>query len=157
MHSRQVMSANSRQRCVALSHPQHMLGVSVICLCVVILLLGSATLHVYPRFSVTKLDYLISIAPSFWRLGSDLGRELLLKLGSIAPPACIPSFECGICLEEHEVRNLGVMIANCEHLFCRDCLLGHVKTKLTESQYPIRCPTCSTERGRLDPGSGFCF
>ncbi|EDR14624.1 uncharacterized protein LACBIDRAFT_305441 [Laccaria bicolor S238N-H82] len=123
--------------------------------------------RIYLRPPATKLDYLVSIASSIWRLGTDLGRHLLFKLGCIAPPAfislllilgCIAppaafiSFECGICLEEHEVRK-GVMISNCEHPFCQDCLLGHVKTKLTESQYPIRCPTCSTERGRLDTGT----
>ena len=121
------------------------------------------------RFSVTEVEPPIipnplpelstnplGTAPLFWQPETDFGRELLFELDSIAPPACIPSFECGICLEEHEVRK-GVMITDCEHPFCRDCLLGHVKTKLTENQYPIRCPTCSTERGRLDPGGGFYF
>jgi hypothetical protein len=53
------------------------------------------------------------------------------------PP--VPSFDCVICYNEIDVRNRrGYMLAPCDHLFHRDCLVQWMEVKM-------ECPICRTE------------
>ena len=56
-------------------------------------------------------------------------------------------FVCGICLEEmHD--DLIIRPESCGHTFCRDCLRGHVTTRLNERRFPVLCPTCTASKGK---------
>jgi hypothetical protein len=56
-------------------------------------------------------------------------------------------FVCGICLEEMPDDSI-VRPDPCGHTFCRDCLRGHVTTRLNERRFPILCPTCTASKGK---------
>ena len=56
-------------------------------------------------------------------------------------------FVCGICLEEMPDESI-VRPEPCGHTFCRDCLRGHVITRLNERRFPILCPTCTATKGK---------
>ena len=59
-------------------------------------------------------------------------------------------FECVICFEDvPEVE--GVRLLPCAHGFCRDCLAGHVSSKIEERKFPVFCPLCMTEEGNASP------
>jgi hypothetical protein len=51
----------------------------------------------------------------------------------------LPSFDCVICYNEIDVRNRrGYMLAPCDHLFHRECLVQWMEVKM-------ECPICRTE------------
>jgi hypothetical protein len=62
-----------------------------------------------------------------------------------------PLFECGICLDEH-LEDSAAQISQCRHMFCRDCIREHIRSKLKEHLFPILCPICVAEKGSSDPG-----
>jgi hypothetical protein len=37
---------------------------------------------------------------------------------------------------------------SCGHSFCRECLRGHVTSRLDEHRFPILCPTCTANKGK---------
>ncbi|KAJ6485458.1 hypothetical protein C8R47DRAFT_539712 [Mycena vitilis] len=51
-------------------------------------------------------------------------------------------FECAVCLETHSEQD-AARVEPCQHTFCRDCMTGHVRARIGERQYPIRCPNCA--------------
>jgi hypothetical protein len=54
------------------------------------------------------------------------------------PPArsALPSFECAICYNDIDIRNRsGYMLAPCDHLFHKDCLVQWMEVKM-------ECPIC---------------
>lgn len=51
----------------------------------------------------------------------------------------LKEFICKICLEmltENEV----IPLENCEHVFHAECLIGHMKSNINDSKFPICCP-----------------
>jgi hypothetical protein len=56
-------------------------------------------------------------------------------------------FECGICMDEMPVDSIA-RIDSCGHVFCRECLRGHVTARLDERRFPILCPTCTAAKGK---------
>lgn len=66
--------------------------------------------------------------------------------------AAHPTFECGICLDEHPEDSVA-RIPQCQHSFCRDCLRGYIQSKLEEHRFPIFCPMCIAGRDNPEPGS----
>ncbi|KAJ7485763.1 hypothetical protein FB451DRAFT_1027677, partial [Mycena latifolia] len=50
-------------------------------------------------------------------------------------------FDCAVCQDSHSVEDV-IRVEPCGHTFCRDCMTGHVRSKLTDRQYPIPCPNC---------------
>lgn len=60
-------------------------------------------------------------------------------------------FQCRVCFEEQPEDSVA-RLDRCGHCFCRDCIKGHVSSKLAENRYPILCPVCMTEEGSGDPG-----
>ncbi len=56
-------------------------------------------------------------------------------------------FMCGICFEE--MPNDSIARPDpCGHTFCRECLRGHVISRLDEHRFPILCPTCTASKGK---------
>lgn len=64
----------------------------------------------------------------------------------------IPTFDCGICLEEQSEQMVSRIIP-CDHAFCRDCIREYIRSKLGDHRFPIVCPVCSADGGVTDPGS----
>ncbi|KAF9480533.1 hypothetical protein BDN70DRAFT_805202 [Pholiota conissans] len=62
------------------------------------------------------------------------------------PPAQ-ENFECGVCAEVHNV-NVRISLADCGHMFCKECLTTYTRTKIGDGRYPIFCPECVVERPR---------
>jgi hypothetical protein len=62
-------------------------------------------------------------------------------------------FECGICMEEMPDDSIA-RPDPCRHTFCRECLRGHVTTRLDEHRFPILCPTCTAGKGKGKEGAG---
>lgn len=56
-------------------------------------------------------------------------------------------FDCRVCMEMCP-EDIMATLVGCEHVFCRECLLGHVKAGLEENKFPIVCPVCATEGDR---------
>jgi len=56
-------------------------------------------------------------------------------------------FECGICMDDVPMDSIA-LIDNCGHSFCRECLRGHIATCLREHRFPVRCPTCTANKGK---------
>ena len=50
-------------------------------------------------------------------------------------------FKCGVCLEE-QPEDFVARLEPCGHRFCRDCIKGHVQSKLEEHRFPVICPSC---------------
>lgn len=48
---------------------------------------------------------------------------------------------CQICLMPFEGEP--IPLENCSHIFCYECLKGHVKAKIDGNQFPIPCPSCN--------------
>ena len=66
-------------------------------------------------------------------------------------------FKCSICMEEMPVDSIA-HIDSCGHIFCRECLRGHVVARLEEHKFPILCPTCTVEKcKRKGKVGGTCF
>jgi hypothetical protein len=59
---------------------------------------------------------------------------------------------CGICLEEMPDDSI-IRLDPCGHTFCRECLRGHVTTRLSERRFPILCPTCTASNVK-EKGTG---
>jgi hypothetical protein len=78
-------------------------------------------------------------------------------------PACTATkgkgkvFECCICMDEMPVYSIA-RIDSCGHIFCRECLRGHVVARLEERKFPILCPTCTVDkRKRKGKVGGTCL
>jgi len=56
-------------------------------------------------------------------------------------------FQCGICMEEMPEDSIA-RPDSCGHPFCRECLRGHVASRLDEHRFPILCPTCTANKGK---------
>ncbi|KAG6380472.1 hypothetical protein JVT61DRAFT_8622 [Boletus reticuloceps] len=59
-------------------------------------------------------------------------------------------FECVICFEDIP-EGQGIRLLPCTHGFCRDCLAGHVCSKIEERKFPVFCPLCMTEHENASP------
>lgn len=55
------------------------------------------------------------------------------------------TFECEICFEETPEDDLA-QIPKCEHSFCRECLRGHIVSRVNDHRYPIMCPSCTASK-----------
>ena len=63
-------------------------------------------------------------------------------------------FECSICMDDVPMDSIA-HIDSCGHTFCRECLRGHVVACLEEHKFPVRCPTCTANKGKGHTG-GAC-
>ena len=55
------------------------------------------------------------------------------------------TFKCEVCFDELP-EDVVMRVNGCGHGFCRDCIRGHVQSKLQEHRYPILCPVCAASR-----------
>jgi hypothetical protein len=62
-------------------------------------------------------------------------------------------FECGICMDEMPHDSIA-RPDPCGHTFCRECLRGHVTTRINEHRFPILCPTCTAGKGKGKEAAG---
>jgi Ring finger domain len=62
-------------------------------------------------------------------------------------------FECGICMEEMPDDSIA-RPDPCGHAFCRECLRGHITSRLNEHRFPILCPTCTVGKGKGKEAAG---
>jgi hypothetical protein len=65
-------------------------------------------------------------------------------------------FMCGICLQE--IPNDSVARPDrCGHTFCRECLRGHVATRIGEHRFPVLCPSCTANKDEgMEVAGGMC-
>ncbi|KAF7983404.1 hypothetical protein HWV62_22429 [Athelia sp. TMB] len=68
----------------------------------------------------------------------------------VLPPQRL--FTCGVCFDE-QPEDFITRIDTCDHQFCRDCIQGHVKSKLQERRFPVMCPSCMTSQSGAPGGS----
>jgi hypothetical protein len=61
-------------------------------------------------------------------------------------------YHCGICLDDFPEDD-AVRIESCGHDICRDCVRGHVSTKIDERRFPVLCPVCMADHTNPNPGS----
>ncbi|KZP12936.1 hypothetical protein FIBSPDRAFT_921759 [Athelia psychrophila] len=54
-------------------------------------------------------------------------------------------FKCGVCFDEQR-EDFIARLQPCGHEFCRDCIKGHVGSKLEEHRFPVICPSCMTSQ-----------
>ncbi|XP_004307158.1 PREDICTED: probable E3 ubiquitin-protein ligase RNF217-like [Fragaria vesca subsp. vesca] len=67
--------------------------------------------------------------------------------GSISKP---PSFACEICLETKSAHE-SFGIKNCTHVYCTDCVVKYVDSKLEQNIASIGCLVPDCNKGSLDP------
>ncbi|KIJ09608.1 hypothetical protein PAXINDRAFT_172431 [Paxillus involutus ATCC 200175] len=61
-------------------------------------------------------------------------------------------YHCGICLDDFPEDD-AVRIESCGHDICRDCVRGHVSTKIDERRFPVLCPVCMADHTNPNPGT----
>ncbi|KAF8838973.1 hypothetical protein BDN67DRAFT_970782 [Paxillus ammoniavirescens] len=61
-------------------------------------------------------------------------------------------YHCGICLDDFPEDD-AVRIESCGHDICRDCVRGHVCTKIDERRFPVLCPVCMADHTNRNPGT----
>ncbi|KAJ8584531.1 hypothetical protein M405DRAFT_746833 [Rhizopogon salebrosus TDB-379] len=61
-----------------------------------------------------------------------------------APVTSSHNFTCAICMEEQPVDN--AVELDCSHPMCRDCVRGHICSKIEEHRFPVLCPVCVAEQ-----------
>jgi hypothetical protein len=61
-----------------------------------------------------------------------------------------PKQTCCICYEEYGPSDMA-RLPDCNHAFCRECLTGHVRAKLSDMVFPIYCPLCVLDSALEDP------
>ncbi|KAH6916032.1 hypothetical protein BKA70DRAFT_1092731 [Coprinopsis sp. MPI-PUGE-AT-0042] len=71
-------------------------------------------------------------------------KRIKVRLGQVP-------FDCLVCFEKIEWED-GARMTDCEHSFCKDCIEGHIQSKLDENQFPITCPVCLADRNRKTRG-----
>ena len=90
---------------------------------------------------------------------TQLEEALAASLSSAAPTSHITStsttstlhkFSCAICMEEQPVDNR--VDLGCKHPICRDCVRGHISSKIEEHRFPVLCPVCMTEQNDRPAG-----
>ncbi|KAJ8584532.1 hypothetical protein M405DRAFT_746837 [Rhizopogon salebrosus TDB-379] len=54
------------------------------------------------------------------------------------------NFSCAICMDEQPVDN--IVELDCNHPICRDCVRGHICSKIEEHRFPVFCPVCMMEK-----------
>lgn len=71
------------------------------------------------------------------------GPEKFRQLQQISFENHEPIFSCLICGEEKKMREF--ITLECEHRYCKDCVKGHLDTKISEGQVgiDITCPECN--------------
>lgn len=72
--------------------------------------------------------------------------------GNSPQPLLNATFDCSVCLETLPVYK-SVMLLECRHQFCAECLKGHTKSFLDNGRFPIQCPLCLLDGDETDPGS----
>lgn len=55
------------------------------------------------------------------------------------------TFRCEVCFDELP-EDVVLRVDGCGHGFCRECIRGHVQSKLQEHRFPILCPVCAASR-----------
>ncbi|KAG8718608.1 hypothetical protein FRC09_012398 [Ceratobasidium sp. 395] len=50
-------------------------------------------------------------------------------------------FDCNICMDSFTDEAIA-LVDGCDHSSCRECMRGHVQSKIDERRYPIPCPFC---------------
>lgn len=63
------------------------------------------------------------------------------------------TFRCEVCFDELP-EDVVMRVNGCGHGFCRDCIRGHVQSKLQDHRYPILCPVCAASKGDDQKPSG---
>lgn len=58
------------------------------------------------------------------------------------PVSC--DFSCAICMDDQPVDNSVEL--DCNHPICRDCIRGHICSKIEEHRFPVHCPICMAEK-----------
>ncbi|KIK74109.1 hypothetical protein PAXRUDRAFT_792000, partial [Paxillus rubicundulus Ve08.2h10] len=61
-------------------------------------------------------------------------------------------YHCGICLDDFPEDD-AVLIESCGHVICRDCVRGHVCSKIDERRFPVLCPVCMADHTNPNPGT----
>jgi hypothetical protein len=51
---------------------------------------------------------------------------------------------CNICQESVQIEQ-SIRILNCLHVFCTECIQGHVRAQLAQNLFPIHCPDCAAD------------
>lgn len=82
----------------------------------------------------------------------DSENDMLLKQKHELMRTAQRQYHCGICLDDFPEDD-AVRIDTCRHEICRDCVRGHVCTKIEEHRFPVLCPVCTADNKNQRPGS----
>ena len=116
----------------------------------------SYSIDLSQRFSLaTAIDFGDITSPDYpfdrqQHIGDRILRPKGPRAASVPPPQRL--FTCGVCFDE-QPEDFITRIETCDHQFCRDCIQGHVKSKLQERRFPVMCPSCMTSQSGAPGGS----
>jgi hypothetical protein len=71
-------------------------------------------------------------------------------IASTSTASTLHKFSCAICMEEEPMDNS--VDLDCKHPICRDCVRGHISSKIEEHRFPVLCPVCMTEQNDRPAG-----
>ncbi|KAG8787357.1 hypothetical protein FRC12_015643 [Ceratobasidium sp. 428] len=71
----------------------------------------------------------------------DKERVTLLEDQQFAQAIERRKFDCNICMDSFTDEAIA-LVDGCDHSSCRECMRGHVQSKIDERRYPIPCPFC---------------
>ena len=117
------------------------------------LLQGKARLRMNPRMTVTRYEETKRYCRIFFPddvSSSQSSRQSSTQISSEVSTEENTYFECVICFENIP-EETGIHLLPCAHGFCRECLAGHVCSKIEERRFPVFCPLCMTEQGNVSP------
>jgi hypothetical protein len=94
---------------------------------------------------------------SSWTTDEALALELELQhslediqLEAALAASAARNFSCAICMEEQSMDNSVEL--DCNHPICRDCVRGHIGSKIDERRFPVLCPVCMIEKNAQPAG-----
>ncbi|EAU90619.2 hypothetical protein CC1G_01003 [Coprinopsis cinerea okayama7 len=94
----------------------------------------------------------LALASTTLKPSEDYMREREERKKKIQMELGLVPFDCLVCFETIEWED-GARMTGCEHSFCKDCISGHIQSKLDENLFPVVCPVCLADQDRQAKGT----
>jgi hypothetical protein len=98
-------------------------------------------------------EELIAAAPvaESQKSGSEVIEVAIPDELSVKPPNELKEYYCQICFENHNTVTEGYELSICRHVFCKDCLVSFLRSKIEDGQVHPKCFFMTEIHTRPDP------
>lgn len=92
------------------------------------------------KMTIKLLESPIKIKEFGKKKKKDLIKEKMIHQQKVIPPEDdLTDFSCNICFEEMELKDI-CWLENCDHKFCKTCMISFIKFGIDNSQLDFKCP-----------------